>query len=883
MSKRWAVLIGVNGYHESLGALRFSCEDARLMQETLISEICGFAQDDTLLLTDESPRDRQPTYGNIHSWLASWLGHAGKDDMALVYFAGHGREVDGRAVLAPIDATLDSMNMTGIPIAYIRDLLQRSRARQKVLILDACHSGAGRDAAAMTPTFQTELDEGEGIYTIASCGADQVSHEWPEKGHGLFTWYLTRAVSQVAPKPDGIVSLDDVYRWTRDHVREWSLRKRISQNPIRICHVDGMIAIGRYRWKRTADITPEVLAECRRAEALAAQGKFEEALATVERGLQDEPLSYDLRKLRRAINDQVAEQADERQAAEQERVAARVARLLQDAEQYESEEDLSSAEACLTEADALAPKSEAAAHLERLRAKQEISEQPLPAQLRNLFSRADEAEQAGAYETAIELHQEILRLYPGNRRASGALDLLHDKLRRRTVVESLRSLCEDAERQRDRARNDARQLLRDCREYRDLAMDVELSETLKDLTETRKVLSGFRMHARIARIATEAWRLQGRPGSAEKALLEQKTIRENLVAWVNSESEVEREIARVALPGLDATVQLLTEWQAKLREVVSTTKHRLDEKRREHDQMIVAEEARLRREWECHCKEFEAEQERLRLDYERRRVEYENEMASRPQRGLLRRLLGQPLPKKEPPTLQKPKGMPPSEQDLQQALACRPRLRFKKCWQWPELPDACAQYLGNMCIEAIPTDIPEWMQPNGLRNKVRKAVKAARLLPKAEYAIDHYAYEYASDRFVHEVAEKTGITPERARELMVIASRAIMALLEKRRHQTVAVSGLGDFRVTKAGRIALRMRSDQASSSQYLWREFHENHNLTRVEVKSTVTLLAGIPGFCAKGATLKLPGLGVFIPDSNAKGQVRFRGHSLAEEGPDD
>ena len=884
MSKRWAVLIGVSGYHESLGALQFSVSDARLMQETLTSEVCGFAQEDTLLLTDESPRDHQPTYGNIHSWLASWLAHAGKDDMTLVYFAGHGREVDGRAVLAPIDATLDSMNVTGIPVEYVSGMLRRCNARQKVLILDACHSGAGRDVVTMTPAFQSELDQGKGIYTIASCGADQVSHEWPEKGHGLFTWYLTQAVRQVAPKPDGIVLLDDVYRWTRDHVREWSLRKRISQNPIRICHVDGMIAIGRYRWKHTADMTPEALAEYERAEGLAAQGKLEEALATVERGLEDEPLSYDLRKLRRVLNEQVAAQADLRQAAEHERLAARVARLLHDAGQYELDRDLSSAEACLAEADALAPQSEAAAHLERLRARRETSGQSLPTQLGDLFFRADEAEQTGAYETAIELHEEVLRLYPGNRRASGALGLLQDKLQRRTVVASLHSLYEEAKRQKDRAREDARQLLRDGREYKDLAMDAELSETLKDFAETRKALAGLRMHAKVARVATEAWKRQDHPGAAEKALLEQKTIRENLVAWVNSESEIEQQIARVALPGVEAAVLLLTEWQAKLRHVVSTSEHRLDEKRREHKQMMAAEEIQLRRKWERRCREYEAEQGRLRQDYERRLEEYEKEMASRPPQGFLRRLLDQALPQKKlpqkkPPSLQKQKGKPPSEQDLQRILAGRPRLRFKKCWQWPGLPDACAKYLGATCIEAIPADIPEWMQPEELRDGVEKAVEAARPLPEAKYAIDRYAHEYASDRYANEVAEKMGVPPERARELMMIASRSILTLLKRSSRQTVAVAGLGGFRVTKTGRITLRVHSGRASSSQRLWSEFHKRHNLTRDDVRATVTLLAGIPGFCARGATVELPGLGVFVPDNNAKAQVRFKGYSLKED----
>ena len=57
-SDRWAVLIGINGYHESLGELSFSVNDAKLMQETLVSEACGFPEDNVLVLSDDQPEDR---------------------------------------------------------------------------------------------------------------------------------------------------------------------------------------------------------------------------------------------------------------------------------------------------------------------------------------------------------------------------------------------------------------------------------------------------------------------------------------------------------------------------------------------------------------------------------------------------------------------------------------------------------------------------------------------------------------------------------------------------------------------------------------------------------------------------------------------------------
>jgi uncharacterized caspase-like protein len=256
---KWAVLIGINGYHESLGELAFCVNDAKLMRDTLVSEVCQFAAEHVVLLTDDQPKDRQPTYGNIHSWLGARLSRPAESDLVLVYFAGHGREMATSALLAPIDATLDSLPVTGIPLHYVRELLERCKASQKVLILDACHSGAGRDVATMTAHFRESLDVGRGIYTIASCDADQVSHEWPEKSHGVFTYFLAEGIlGSSQPDAGGKVTLDSVYSWVRHEVMDWTAGHRVTQEPVRACRTVGDIEIGRRGTRTPQDAASDV-------------------------------------------------------------------------------------------------------------------------------------------------------------------------------------------------------------------------------------------------------------------------------------------------------------------------------------------------------------------------------------------------------------------------------------------------------------------------------------------------------------------------------------------------------------------------------------------------------------------------------------------------
>jgi uncharacterized caspase-like protein len=139
------------------------------------------------LIADDQAEDRRPTYANIHSWLAAWLSQPKEEDTVFVYFSGHGREMGGKCYLAPGDATLQTMHVTGIPVAHVQDILVRCKARQKILILDACHSGAGKDVAAMSGSMLDQIAAGKGIYTITSCDADELSHEWDDKQQGVFS------------------------------------------------------------------------------------------------------------------------------------------------------------------------------------------------------------------------------------------------------------------------------------------------------------------------------------------------------------------------------------------------------------------------------------------------------------------------------------------------------------------------------------------------------------------------------------------------------------------------------------------------------------------------------------------------------------------------
>ena len=146
--QRWALLIGINRY-EHMAHLRFCANDMVVLRDAL-QRHSGYEPQRIHLLSDADERGRAPTRGNILIALKSFLKQAKPDDTVLVAFSGHGATLKGRSYLMPIDGdpSPDMVEHTGVPLRLIHTFLDRCPAHQKVLILDACHSGGTRSDRA---------------------------------------------------------------------------------------------------------------------------------------------------------------------------------------------------------------------------------------------------------------------------------------------------------------------------------------------------------------------------------------------------------------------------------------------------------------------------------------------------------------------------------------------------------------------------------------------------------------------------------------------------------------------------------------------------------------------------------------------------------------
>ena len=146
---------------------------------------------------------------------------ADDSDVALFYFAGHGHiETTGGYLCASDCATGDD----GLPLSDIMVFANESNARNKVIILDSCYSGALGDHPIKKDL--SEITEGVTILTASTKG--QYAAE--EDGGGVFTGLLLDALGGAAANLIGDVTPGAVYAHVDQSLGNWSQRPVFKTN-----------------------------------------------------------------------------------------------------------------------------------------------------------------------------------------------------------------------------------------------------------------------------------------------------------------------------------------------------------------------------------------------------------------------------------------------------------------------------------------------------------------------------------------------------------------------------------------------------------------------------------------------------------------------------
>ena len=222
----YAVVIGISNY-KNLGPthnLLYAETDAQKLYAALLSKEAGNMEFENVkrLIGPEA------TLQNIREALEVWLPERARDtDRVVVYFVGHGMvDQHGKGYIVPYD--VDPQNAdTAYPMQRLGDVVSNSvKARWKVLLLDACHSGKVSVDTTVERVNESLRDLPQGFLTIVSSRAAQSSFEDPHLagGNGVFTYFLVKGWEGAADNSptDGVVTADELIDYVTSEVRKYS-------------------------------------------------------------------------------------------------------------------------------------------------------------------------------------------------------------------------------------------------------------------------------------------------------------------------------------------------------------------------------------------------------------------------------------------------------------------------------------------------------------------------------------------------------------------------------------------------------------------------------------------------------------------------------------
>jgi hypothetical protein len=248
----WAVVIGINNYTHA-PKLKYAVNDARAFYRHLVDYIKIPAKNVRLLL------DQDANLTQFRSTLGTHLKNkAGKEDMVIIYFAGHGateKDVlspDGDGLekyLLPYDADPKDLYASALPMREMSHIFNRIQSERLIFIADSCYSGASGGRTIRVSGFRANISDafldriavGKGTVVLTASGANEVSAEYENFQHGVFTYYLLEGLKGKADTDsDGLITVDEAYRYVSTHVPRATGQE---QHPVKKGTVEGRLIL----------------------------------------------------------------------------------------------------------------------------------------------------------------------------------------------------------------------------------------------------------------------------------------------------------------------------------------------------------------------------------------------------------------------------------------------------------------------------------------------------------------------------------------------------------------------------------------------------------------------------------------------------------------
>ncbi len=190
-----ALVIGIEKYQRLIPA-RYARADAERVAKYLYE--LGYAPRNVEVLINERATEAQ-----IRLALERWVSERVQaDSRVLIYYSGHGsiNPVTGETYLVPHDGDASYLSNTAYPTKMLYAKLAELKAKQVVVVLDSCFSGQGGRSVLMegvrpaVAKIEDPVLASPRLAVLAAAEGSQISTMSKNKQHGLFTYYLLKAL-----------------------------------------------------------------------------------------------------------------------------------------------------------------------------------------------------------------------------------------------------------------------------------------------------------------------------------------------------------------------------------------------------------------------------------------------------------------------------------------------------------------------------------------------------------------------------------------------------------------------------------------------------------------------------------------------------------------
>lgn len=212
---RKALIVGINNYPSS--PLAGCVNDANALATIIESNGDGSPNFGVRLLTCPGIQITRPVLREAIEQL-----FAGDSDMTLLYFSGHGYIKSIGGYLVTVDAKKYD---EGVSMDDVLALANQSKAKNKVVILDCCHSGA-MGSPNLAANNIAQLSEGLSVLTASR----DSEYSMEIGGAGVFTSLVIDALKGGAADVRGNITPGSLYAYVDEALGAWDQRPIFKTN-----------------------------------------------------------------------------------------------------------------------------------------------------------------------------------------------------------------------------------------------------------------------------------------------------------------------------------------------------------------------------------------------------------------------------------------------------------------------------------------------------------------------------------------------------------------------------------------------------------------------------------------------------------------------------